>query len=182
MLLSLQRVPKLKEWLCWYLQLKWHLHFRLVSPSQLMQKYVRVYKVTHYFFWLIDWLMCTRWPITRWVFSWPKLFGLVLKYFFWLLLLKDHFVVRKLALVHPMIFAALTNPGSECLDFKAMHDGVKSQKEKCTKVPTWDPMAVSSLRLEMKKWTILREARRVLSETQIIFNKLTKNTKNTEKL
>lgn len=28
---------------------------------------------------------------------------------------------------------ALTNPGSECLDFKAMHDGVKSQKEKCTK-------------------------------------------------
>jgi len=27
----------------------------------------------------------------------------------------------------------LTNPGSECLNFKAMHDGVKSQKEKCTK-------------------------------------------------
>ena len=28
----------------------------------------------------------------------------------------------------------LTNPGDECLDFKAMHDGVKAQKEKCTKV------------------------------------------------
>ena len=82
MLLSLQRVPKLKEWLCWYLQLKWHLHFRLVSPSQLMPKYVRVYKVTHYFFWLIDWLMCTRWPITRWVFSWPKLFGLCIEILF----------------------------------------------------------------------------------------------------
>merc|ERR1712004_689769 len=27
----------------------------------------------------------------------------------------------------------LTNPGDECLDFKAMHDGVKAQKEKCTK-------------------------------------------------
>lgn len=27
----------------------------------------------------------------------------------------------------------LTNPGSECLDFKAMHDGVKAQKDKCTK-------------------------------------------------
>jgi len=27
----------------------------------------------------------------------------------------------------------LTNPGSECLDFKDMHDGVKAQKEKCTK-------------------------------------------------
>merc|ERR1711936_386621 len=27
----------------------------------------------------------------------------------------------------------LTNPGDDCLDFKAMHDGVKAQKEKCTK-------------------------------------------------
>merc|ERR1712018_1071105 len=27
----------------------------------------------------------------------------------------------------------LTNPGDECLDFKAMHDSVKSQKDKCTK-------------------------------------------------
>merc|ERR1711994_64751 len=27
----------------------------------------------------------------------------------------------------------LTNPGDECLDFKTMHDGVKAQKEKCTK-------------------------------------------------
>jgi hypothetical protein len=27
----------------------------------------------------------------------------------------------------------LTNPSSDCLDFKAMHDGVKAQKEKCTK-------------------------------------------------
>merc|ERR1712088_1108936 len=27
----------------------------------------------------------------------------------------------------------LTNPGDECLDFKAMHDGVKAQKDKCTK-------------------------------------------------
>merc|ERR1712190_273871 len=27
----------------------------------------------------------------------------------------------------------LTNPSDDCLDFKAMHDGVKAQKEKCTK-------------------------------------------------
>jgi hypothetical protein len=27
----------------------------------------------------------------------------------------------------------LTNPSAACLDFKAMHDGMKSQKEKCTK-------------------------------------------------
>jgi len=27
----------------------------------------------------------------------------------------------------------LTNPSSDCLNFKAMHDGVKAQKEKCTK-------------------------------------------------
>merc|ERR1712190_247560 len=27
----------------------------------------------------------------------------------------------------------LTNPGDECLDFKTMHDGVKAQKDKCTK-------------------------------------------------
>merc|ERR550532_1867130 len=28
---------------------------------------------------------------------------------------------------------ALTNPRTECLDFKTMHDGVKAQKDKCTK-------------------------------------------------
>merc|ERR1719285_215816 len=27
----------------------------------------------------------------------------------------------------------LTNPSSDCLNFKSMHDGVKAQKEKCTK-------------------------------------------------
>merc|ERR1712037_658826 len=27
----------------------------------------------------------------------------------------------------------LTNPSAECLDFKTMHDGVKAQKDKCTK-------------------------------------------------
>merc|ERR1711997_338653 len=27
----------------------------------------------------------------------------------------------------------LTNPSDDCLDFKAMHDGVKAQKDKCTK-------------------------------------------------
>ena len=45
-------------------------------------------------------------------------------------------LVEKLPFVHPIRFAGLTNPDSECLNFKAMHDGVKVQKEKCTKVPT----------------------------------------------
>ena len=48
MLLSLLTVSK--QWLCWYLQLKWYMHFRTAWPSQLTQRYVYVYKVTH--FWM----------------------------------------------------------------------------------------------------------------------------------
>ena len=32
------------------------------------------------------------------------------------------------------ITSGLTNPSSDCLNFKAMHDGVKAQREKCMKV------------------------------------------------
>ena len=75
-------------------------------------------------------------------------------YPFWLLLIEDD-LVENLPLVHPMIFAGLTNPDSECLNFKAMHDGVKVQKEKCTKVPTWDPTTVKRLNLERRDETWL---------------------------
>ena len=115
-----------------------------------MRKYVHAYKVSllkkhkRYFFGLcIKTLADADIYVHVYkvgVLKCPTLFGLCIKTYSTLsdcCLLNTTLLERSL-IAPPMIISGLTNPGSECLNFKAMHDGVKSQKEKCTKVPSLD--------------------------------------------